>query len=497
MYKKKLKKAAALLLAGTMAFSLTACGGGGDDNKPTQTPTSTPAGGDDQTPTPTPTPTPEDTGSGGEAGQVGVSTKDENGIATLNVAPSETKRKIRIGTWYDHFYESKHTKIEDDPNMNDPETAQMRLDNLRRIEEKYNVEIEYVNLTWEGTIESINTSIMAGSPECDIYEVDLQFGVPAALNGYAAALEDFVDPANDVFNDQTVMKYLNIGGMEKSFLFTPNALDTGASPLAFNMHLIDEANLENPQDLYDRGEWTWDKFREYLRVLTKDDVYGFTGWHTVLLDNLLMSNGAHIAGGKTEGLSSPATIEALDFMYQIYQVDKTARPWNDDNWDINVSSYAEGKVGFWNTATWIQSQYGLSDTCGFEIGVVPWPVGPSGNQETNSQIKVAGNYYMIPVGVERPELVYQVMFEYANWFNGDLDYRDDTEWAENQMETERNFDYLVEMGKSQPWFDIWQSVGINAGYAMVTSQADAVLTAAQAAEQEKQVVQDYLDIYMK
>ena len=35
---------------------------------------------------------------------------------------------------------------------------------------------------------------------------------------------------------------------------------------------------------------------------------------------------------------------------------------------------------------------------------------------------------------------------------------------------------------------------INAPYAMVTSKAEEVLTAAQAAEQQKQIVQDYLDL---
>ena len=70
-------------------------------------------------------------------------------------------------------------------------------------------------------------------------------------------------------------------------------------------------------------------------------------------------------------------------------------------------------VAFWVSASWIQQGNSSSDL-GFEFGVVPWPVGPSGNQETNSQIAVAGNWSIIPAGVERPELVYQVFKEYTN-----------------------------------------------------------------------------------
>ena len=212
---------------------------------------------------------------------------------------------------------------------------------------------------------------------------------------------------------------------------------------------------------------------------------------------LLMSNNAHVAAGKTEGISSPATIEVLDFAYQLYQVDKTARPFDYVNWDFNASIYNTGTVGFWTTRTWFQHANGLSSDVGFEIGMVPWPIGPSGNQETNSQIAVSGNWMMIPLGVERPELVYEVLKEYTNWYNGDLEYRDETEWHEDKVETERNFEYIKMMGQTMPWFDFWAKIKeLEAGQRMVGMYVDQIMTAAQVAEQYKQIVQDYLDLYL-
>ncbi len=485
MLNSKIKKASALVLTGVMAVSMTACGGNEES---------------DPTPTPKPTPTttavtPDDPNKENPDTQ---NTSDDN--TSVEPWAGSTPRTIRIGTWYDHYYDSTHDDIYDQPEVSNLETAQMQLDNVRRVEEKYNVRIEYVNLTWNGIMESINTSIMAGSPDCDLYESDLQWGVPAVMNGYATALEDITSPNDDIFTDQIVFRYLDIPGMDKHYMFQGATLDLGAYPLGFNMNLIEEANLENPQDLYDRGEWTWDKFTEYLRVLTKDtngdgepDQYGFTGWWTTMFNYLLMSNGTHVAAGAQEMLSSPATIEVLELMYQIYQTDKTAKPWNADDWDAN-NIFDDGKVGFWISAAWIQNEKSSADI-GFEFGVVPWPVGPSGNPDTNSQIAVAGNWSMIPAGVERPELVYQVFKEYTNWYDGDLEYRDDTEWFEDMMETERNFEYLKMMGESTPWFDLWDKIGtIDAGNKMVTSAADQIMTPAQAAEQQKQLVQDYLDL---
>ena len=499
MFNKKVKKFAAVALAGTMALSMTACGGEETTNNET-------------TPTAAPTKAADNTGNEGNTGSEGTTGGETTPTTapvvdeTPAVAPHEgaEPRTIKVGTWYRHYYDSNDTDIYVNPDLTDPDTAQMQMDNLRTIEEKYNVRIEFVNLTWEGTIESINNSIMAGTPDCDIYEVDLQFGIPAALNGYAATMEDYVPEDDDVWTDQLVFKYLDISGIEDHYLFAGNALDIGAYPLGFNMTMIDEAGLENPQDLYDRGEWTWDVFLEYCRKLTKDtdgdgntDVWGYSGWWTTAFNYLLMSNGAHVAGGLTQELDSPATIEVLDLFYTLYQVDKTARPWDGEDWNINVECFVDGQVAFWTTAAWVQSGKSSADV-GFEIGIVPWPIGPSGNKETNSQIAVAGNWYMIPVGVERPELVYAVMRDYHNWYAGDLEYRDDTEWAENMMETERNFEYLKEMGQSVPWFDLWGNVtGLEAVQKIIGMySAEESLTPAQAAEQYKQIVQDFLDLYM-
>lgn len=488
MFKKNLKKAASVALAASMVFSMAACG-------------------DKQTAgnkvTDTPAPTQEEKTDDTKVTEAPEVTKEPE---VQKVAPHEgsTPRTIKIGTWFDVYYDSTHTDINDNPKVTNPETAQMSLDNVKAVEQKYNVRIEFVNLTWEGIMESINNSIMAGTPDCDIYMCDLQFGVPAVLNGYAVALEDIAEADDDIFTDQIATKNLKITGMDKSYLFTGNALEQGGYPLGFNKTMLDAAGLENPQDLYDRGEWTWDKFYEYCRELTKDtdgdgniDQYGYSGFWTTALSNVLMSNGAHIAGGKKEELSSKAAIEALEFFYQLYQVDKTARPWDELDWDINTKVYTTGTVGFWTTANWIQTQWGLSSDVGFEIGIVPWPIGPSGNKDTNSQVQVSGNWYMIPVGVERPELLLAVMEDYFNWFDGDLEYRDDTEYSENALETERNFSYLKQMGETTPWFDLWQVVPELYLMSPIMGTYEAELqTPAQVAEQFKQIVQDFLDLYM-
>lgn len=469
---KKLKKFLALGLSAAMVLGVTACGGNSDSGNNT----------------------PSNTGSDSQNEAADNSGDDKDNT----VAASGEKRIIKIGTWYDHFYSSDHTKIEDNPDVTNMETAQMQLDNIRAIEEKYNVELHFVNLTWDGTIESINTSIMAGQPDCDIYEVDIQFGVPAAFNGYAAALEDILPAEADVLSGQSILKPLDIG-TEKSYLFKTVTKENqlGGYPLGFNMDMINEAGLENPQDLYDRGEWTWDKFKEYCVKLTKDtdgdgvtDVYGYGGWWTNMVANLLMTNGATIAAGETETLSSAATGEVLNYINTLYNVEKCARPWNEDDWDSNNAAYKNGETCFFIAPAWTITPEELN----FELGIVPWPVGPSGDKETNNGMALAGNAYMIANGVEDAALVYQVFEDWINWYQGDTELRDDVEWFENKMVTERNYNYLLEMGEREQ-FDLWQTISVE-NFNVVGLLAGEV-TPAQLQEQAKQEFQTGLDAFFK
>lgn len=306
MIKKNIHKLIALGLSMSMIMGLTACGGSSGDSAQTQTPAAN-TNNEAQTPA---------ADSGDDKAQ-GSSEKDSS-------APSsQGHRVLKVGCWYPHYYDSTHTSIDDNPSMSDPDEAQMQFDNLKAVEEKYDVEIEFVNLTFNGVKESINTSILAGQPDCDIYEVDLQFGIPAALNGFATNLNEVLPADADVISDQMIFSGVDIGTGDGTYLFrsvTGDSILQDTNMLAFNKQMLDEAGLEDPNALYEKGEWTWDKWREYMLALTQDtdgdgvtDVYGYGAVWTTLFSNLLMSNGTGVAMGPTESFSSPEVAEVLDF----------------------------------------------------------------------------------------------------------------------------------------------------------------------------------------
>lgn len=473
--KKLSKKWFALLMALTMIVSLAACG------KKTDT-TSTKNSATDGAAKATATPT-----------------------AKPDIYPAFDfgKRNIKVGIWWDYFYTSKHKSINDNPNVTNTETAQMMLDNVRRIEKKYNCTIEFVNLGWQGTIDSINTSVTAGTPECDIYLTDLQFGLPAVINGLAQNLETIVPKNFDLFTTKKITKPLTaLGG---AYLFTEQAPAMSGTFLGYNATMIKELGLEDPQELYKQGKWTWDKFAEYAKKGTKDkdndgttDVYGYGGIFTNLVDGLVLNNGGTIAAEKKEGLSSKPVTEALEFMNKLYNVDKSARPWNGDDWNDNLLAWSDGKVMFWTAQAWSLKQEAdaaIKDgsELPFEYHIVPYPAGPSGDGKIYSQY--SGNWYILPVGVKEPEKVYQVFEEFLNWHKGDPELRDDPSWFESCFPSEADVQLAYKCGENQK-LDPWGSLspaydfGSTIWWPVVVNKDTTV---AQAVEAAKPVVQDALD----
>ena len=510
----KFRKVMAVVLAAALTFSMAACG-----DK---------SGTGDATPT---------TGATSEGTQSGT---DKPSTPSTTGGKNE---EISIGTWWYQYYDSANYAAGDMNVSPDWETAQeapdddeatkttkainrqiaqYKWDNVKKIEDKYGVKFYWENLTYQGVTDSINTSILAGAPDCDVYLVDAGMAIPAQVNGLAIDLKTVLPADHDLFTTQKIVTYFDLGD-GKACIFGPvKAENTVAAtyPLGFNKQMLEDNNLEDPRALWERGEWTWDKFIEYCQVLTQDtdgdgqlDQYGYCGFAGgETFEQLMMSNGANIAQGKTETLSSPEIAEVLQMMYDMYNTYNVCYPYDlaegASPWDTMRVQYKYGNIGFFPIAVWIQNSNGdYSEGSGTELEwdtvYVRWPVGPSGNKDTNAgENLLPSGDFMIPAGVQEPEKVFNVMYDFWN-FAGDEDttvaLRDDKaalnwwygENARDEKLQEENFAVMEDAG-SKTTSDLWNSMGIGYDFNAIVA---GTMTPAQFQETYKQQVQDGLDSY--
>lgn len=141
----------------------------------------------------------------------------------------------------------------------------------------------------------------------------------------------------------------------------------------------------------------------------------------------------------------------------------------------------------------------ISDGKGAAKIYVQWPVGPSGNAETNKGKVTAGSFWFIPQGVEDPEFVYNVFQEITNWYQDDISIRDDQEtmwwWyavtaGDEDLQVE-NFNTMFEIG-SREQFDLWDSLNVEMN---LEGLVRGEVTAAQVQETSRQEYQAALDAY--
>jgi predicted small lipoprotein YifL len=448
---KKMKKLLALCLALAMAFTLTACGGNGGDSGDTPDAGSTPAPGSSDA-------------------DFGQQVQVAQGAATQD-------GRIDVGTWWKIYYDSSDSSVEDDPGYSGMEKSHLIWDRLKYVEQQYGMSLHFNNLTFEGNRESFNTSIIAGAPDMDIYMMDMSQNatISAHFSGLGLDLRTILPADHDIFTNQERVTFIDFGD-GKAILFRPvddaSVVDQ-VFCLAFNLQMLEANNLERPDVLWERGEWTWAKFEEYMKVLTQDtngdgeiDQYGFAGWYGDFIPELLMSNGTYIANGPTENISSPEVGQVLDLVSNMYSVWNVANPYDQtegaENWTLQRYAYRDGNIAFWPIVTWIASQNADYNhdanpdvtMLDFDTIWVRWPVGPNGNKDTNAgSVATKGNVYTLPVNVAEPELVFNYIEDYWNWYEGDLALRaaEADDWAyrvtgRNDEIRDHNYSVMVDAG---------------------------------------------------
>lgn len=206
----KFRKVMAVVLAAALTFSMAACG-----DK---------SGTGDATPT-----------TGAQSGTEGT---DKPSVPST---PAGKNEEITIGTWWYQYYDSLNvdegdmnvssdwTNAQEAPEDDDAtkaskainrQIAQHKWDNVTRIEEKHGVTFYWENLTYEGVTDSINTSILAGAPDCDVYLTDAGMAIPAQVNGLAIDLKTILPADHDIFTTQKIATYFDLGD-GKACIFSP------------------------------------------------------------------------------------------------------------------------------------------------------------------------------------------------------------------------------------------------------------------------------------
>jgi len=309
-------------------------------------------------------------------------------------ASSAIQRTLRgmdiiIGNWWSDY--NVNTKT---PN-NDFEERQ--LDYRRRILREYNFTMQDKNIaSWNEMPQIAATSIMAGRPAASVfvlqpdwalalYRQNLLYpvGKSRAVNWTATTPIEWNRSVTSAFTFRT-------GSNNYAYAFADGyGGSQHAAVVFFNKRLFREAGLD-PNLLYDlqkAGTWTWDKFLEVSKQLTRDvnndgivDFYAMPrDLSTEILDAFVSSNGAMYvdkdrSGKLVNATTRPEFVQAVQFFMRLRDEGVMMDRPDGTNWDWHKSAFIDGR-----TAMFIDQQYYATNdlrNMRDEWGMVLPPKGP-------------------------------------------------------------------------------------------------------------------------
>ncbi|MBP3965158.1 ABC transporter substrate-binding protein [Paenibacillus lignilyticus] len=313
---------------------------------------------------------------------------------------------------------------------------------IAELEEKYNMKLEFVNIPFDQYMDKFTTAVLAGEPMADISIMEFKRAIAPIKQGLVLPLTDFTTADNDINKEQKrVQKLPAIGGTEYSF----NTPGISAVGLYYNRDLIKKLGLQDPQDLYNNGEWTWDKFMEIAKQATTDsnndgkkDTWGYAGWAADAARHIGVTNGALFVTDTdlSLGFTDPKMAEALEFVNRLYNVENVVKVKSGNKMDWNeTNTFKDGDV-----AMSINYDWNMGDLT-FEVGIVPNPAGPQSDGKYTFA-NTAQNGYFIPKGTKDPQIVYQI-FEELQDIPATEEYLGQ-DWLESRFKNEADIKMAIE-----------------------------------------------------
>ncbi len=156
------------------------------------------------------------------------------------------------------------------------------------------------------------------------------------------------------------------------------------SLLWYRKSVVEEAGFDDPWALYEKGEWTWDKFMEMCRKFTDADngMYAIDGYQ--MGDNLVLTTGTPLVSlenGKLISNLYDANVEKALDLITTFDDSKEGLKYpkeTENGWTPNRRAWVNGKTLFFDDGTWRyeedwQKYIKLMKWEEDEINFVPWP----------------------------------------------------------------------------------------------------------------------------
>ena len=285
-----------------MAFGLFACGGGTTTTTTATTPTTTQGGGNQTTTT-----------QGG-----GSQNTTKKPASNINLRGKE------------------FIIISNAPGTADPRNTEYtginreeKIARINYVEETYNCKVVYKGypVGWgQARDQWIVENAVAGEPAGHVFEISTSSVAYLAVNDAILPLDEFITTFD--MNDAYTGFSRNYGQfLGKTYTYT-DRYPYNDNVLFYNKTLLEELGYteeEMPANLWNNGEWTWDKYKEMATEINAkfqgSTRYFMTGRNYDYAFQFIHANGSSVVDSDLNvNINKPETIEALQYIADLYKI---------------------------------------------------------------------------------------------------------------------------------------------------------------------------------
>lgn len=339
---------------------------------------------------------------------------------------------------------------------------------LVAFEERYGGKIEWYQCTHDERYDQLAKAINGDEGIDFFYAGDLDAFPKGAVRQMFIPSDDYIDYDSPLWDG---VRELNDSFIwNGSHYITATRIAGDNCGVIYNRKTVREAGLEDPAELYRKGEWNWNTFENMLNkfVDPANQRYGIDGWWfefglmaTSGVTAVSMENGRLI-----NNLSDPAMERVQNWIYNLYNNDYIAIGSEDYGWNAKPAYIGEGKTLFYPCG--LYQFYMKADewkrTFGDEAFFVPMPKDPDSDEY---YIPVGMEAYAFVKGGKNPEGVARfleckrfVLDDAETLAIADKQMKDDYGWTDEMFEMKESMQSLAE---KNPVIDLSKGVSADCG----------------------------------
>lgn len=337
---------------------------------------------------------------------------------------------------------------------------------LAIFQSRYGGVVEYHSVDWKTRFDDLANAIN-GEDGIDFFPAgDLDCFPKGAIKDMFVPIDDYIDFSDPLFAD--VKEAADIFQWKGKHYVIVNDVSGDNCLVFYNRDTIEENGLEDPAELFEKGEWTWDTFQDTLNQFVDpenpdDPKYGIDGWWFEA--GLSATCGVPYIGiedGKlVNNLKDPAIERLQNWMYELGTTNCVAIGIGDYGWEEKPSYIGEGKSLFLPAGGWklYVEKAQWEPVFGENVMFVPMPKDPNADEY---YIPCGIDGYLMVKGGQNPEGVAKfaackrvtITNERASEIATQQLY-DDYGWTEEMVEMLHK---CHDMARANPYYDFYNAV---------------------------------------